>query len=58
MPLPKSRELESCFLVTLSQVDVMDIESKPFKLACNDVLAVGDCFTEMGSSGSAGNRVP
>lgn len=56
MQLSKIRELESCFLVTLSQVDVMAIESTPFKLACNDVLAVGDCFTEIGSSGSAGNQ--
>ncbi len=49
-------ELESCFLVTLSPREVKSIRRESFTLPSGDTLEVGDCFTEIGSSGSAGNQ--
>ncbi|EKO3439499.1 hypothetical protein NTE19_003391 [Vibrio fluvialis] len=56
MSQSKLYQMESCFLVTLSEVDRESIRCEPFTLACGEVLNVGDCFTEIGSSGSAGNQ--
>lgn len=48
-------ELESCFLLQLSPQVVDTIRPEPFKLACGETLEIFDGFTEIGSSGSAGN---
>ncbi|ELJ8564020.1 hypothetical protein QMT39_003170 [Vibrio cholerae] len=55
MTLSVLHEMQTCFLVSLSDHDKQSIRREPFTLACNEVLNVGDCFTEIGSSGSAGN---
>ncbi|BEI26546.1 hypothetical protein ACPFUC_003488 [Vibrio cholerae] len=49
------KELQSCFLVELTPEAVEAIRKDPFLLACGENLNVGDTFTEIGSSGSAGN---
>ncbi len=49
-------QMNSCFLLELSPVDIANIRNEPFQLACGDTLNVGDCFLEIGSSGSAGNQ--
>lgn len=54
MALSKLHQMSSCFLVKLSEIDRENIRCEPFTLACGEVLNVGDCFTEIGSSGSAG----
>ena len=49
-------EMQTCFLVTLSQREIDAIRMELYTLPCGEVLEVGDCFTEIGSSGSAGNQ--
>lgn len=56
MSLSKLIQMQSCFLVELSPDDITSIRDEPFLLACGETLRVGDCFTEIGSSGSAGNQ--
>lgn len=46
--------MQTCLLFKLSALDISRIRKEPFTLACGEVLEVGDCFTEIGSSGSAG----
>ena len=48
------REEESCFIVNIS--DASTIRREPFTLASGDTLQVGDMFTEIHSTGSAGNQ--
>ncbi|USD64196.1 hypothetical protein [Vibrio sp. SCSIO 43136] len=56
MALSTLSEMETCFLLKLSPVDVAAIRCEPYELACSEVLYPGDAFTEIGSSGSAGNQ--
>ena len=56
MSLSKLTEMQTCFIVKLSEIDLAAVRDEPYTLACGDVLNVGDTFTEIGSSGSAGNQ--
>lgn len=48
-------EVESCFLLRLTPRAIKSIRPEPFTLACGETLELLDGFTEIGSSGSAGN---
>ncbi|EKO3607101.1 hypothetical protein M6C35_002009 [Vibrio metschnikovii] len=56
MSLSSISELESSFLLHLSNTDLVEIRREPFTLACGDILQVFDTFTFIGSSTSAGNQ--
>ncbi|MDD9154967.1 hypothetical protein PVK64_02010 [Aliivibrio sp. S4TY2] len=49
-------EVDSCFLLKLNKEAWQEVKTEVFRLASGDVLQIGDCFTQLGSRGSAGNQ--